>query len=526
MVDVLIITYNERLNLPYCLDALKGWTRKVFVVDSGSTDGTQQLARDMGAHVVDHPWEGYARQKNWALTNLPMDGNWILIVDADEVITDSLRREIKQITCRPVNDVPENGFFINRLTYFLGRPIRHCGYFPSWNMRLFKRGKGRYEDRQVHEHIVIDNPIGFIREPMLHQDRRSLEHFFAKHNRYSTLEAMELFLDITGQKAADSQANLPADTRHRRWLKRNVTRWVPFPSLWRFAYMYVLRAGFLDGHVGYEFCSFIASYDGMVAFKLRALLRQWKLRRAPGDADQKSEVSDQKSDDSHQLSALSPQPSAPHPSPHQTSNIALPVEPIQTYLPPVPSEPELPAGGITPTQMQPESSSWSLRGKIARALWMTLGRSLFRCSFHNWYCYRAWLLRLFGARIGKRVAIRPTVHIEIPWMLDIGDRVTVGDHAILYSLGKITIGPRTIISQYAHLCAGTHDYRDHTFRLQRTPITLGHDAWIGADAFVGPGVVIGDLTVLGARSSAYRDLPPRQVCVGNPAKPIKNRVLR
>ncbi len=83
----------------------------------------------------------------------------------------------------------ENGFFINRLTYFLGRPIRHCGYFPSWNLRFFKRGKGFYEDREVHEHVVIEDPVGYVQEPMLHDDRRGLEHYVAKHNRYSTLEA-------------------------------------------------------------------------------------------------------------------------------------------------------------------------------------------------------------------------------------------------------------------------------------------------------------------------------------------------
>mgnify|MGYP005847766811 CR=1 FL=1 len=546
MPDVLIITYNECLNLPYCLESVKGWTRQVFVVDSGSTDGTQEIARQHGASVVEHPWEGYAHQKNWALTHLPLESDWTLILDADEVITDALRREIKQVTSRPVAQVPENGFFINRLTYFLGKPIRHCGYFPSWNMRLFKRGAGRYEDRQVHEHIIIDDPVGFIREPMLHQDRRSLEHFFAKHNRYSTLEALELYLEITGQKSSTDQANLTADTRHRRWLKLNVTRRVPFPSLWRFAYMYFLRAGILDGVNGYEFCNFIASYDGMVAFKLRALLRDYKDRNPHFAAPLKGSES----------AGLQPEPAAAfhadgrggdttaelqgessktsghrkatttHFTPPTSPMAAPPTDPIQTYLPPVPSEPELPSAGVTPIQMQPESSPWSLRGKAARALWMILGRPLFRVSFHNWYAYRVLILRAFGARIGRGVAIRPTVRVEIPWMLDIADRVTIGDHAILYSLGKITIGPRTIVSQYAHLCAGTHDYRDHTFRLQRTPISVGHDAWIGADAFVGPGVTIGDMTVLGARSSAYRDLPPHKVCVGNPAKPVRDRILR
>jgi putative colanic acid biosynthesis acetyltransferase WcaF len=176
--------------------------------------------------------------------------------------------------------------------------------------------------------------------------------------------------------------------------------------------------------------------------------------------------------------------------------------------------------------MHPESSPWTTREKIRRALWMIIGRPLFRASFHNWYRYRATILRLFGAKIGRGVAIRPSAWVEVPWMLSLDDDVTVGDFAILYSLGPIRIGARTIISQYAHLCAGTHDYTDHTFRLIRTPITVGRDVWIGADSFVGPGVVIGDLTVLGARSSAYRNLDPGSVYVGNPARRVKERTLR
>lgn len=184
-------------------------------------------------------------------------------------------------------------------------------------------------------------------------------------------------------------------------------------------------------------------------------------------------------------------------------------------------------GGVAaPTQMQPESSPWTLKEKIGRGLWMVLGRPLFRMTFHNWHGFRALILRCFGARIGKGVAIRPTVNIEVPWMVELRDGATVGDYAILYSLGQITVGRRAIISQYAHLCAGTHDYADHTFRLLRTPITIGDDVWIGADAFIGPGVTVGDLSVVGARSSVYKSIGRKQVFVGNPAKPIKERVLR
>ena len=119
--------------------------------------------------------------------------------------------------------------------------------------------------------------------------------------------------------------------------------------------------------------------------------------------------------------------------------------------------------------------------------------------------------------------IRETVHVEIPWNLSVGEHSAVGDHAILYCLGPVTIGRYVTISQYAHLCAGTHDTRDRAMTLLRPPITIGDDAWIATDAFVGPGVTIGARTILGARSSAFKDLPPDVVAVGNPARAIKSR---
>ena len=493
MIDVMIITHNEAINLPHCLQALQGWTNKVFVIDSGSTDGTQELAHSFGARVVHHDWPGYAEQKNWGMENLPFESPWLLIVDADEVITPKLRNHLVELAGRPVESVPQNGFFINRLTFFLDRPIRHCGYYPSWNMRFFKRDKGRYENRLVHEHIIIDDPIGKIREPMLHEDRRGLEHYFAKHNRYSTLEAQQLFIDITRPDTQGKSANVTSETRRRRWLKRNVTQFVPLPSLWRFLYMYVVKLGVLDGTAGFEFCRFIATYDSMVALKLRELLRQRK--RAERHADAAPPVSALSLPEGSALTAS--QPVAPTPKPQ-----------------------------VGVMQLQPEASPWSFKEKLGRAVWMLVGKPIFRISFHNWYGFRAALLRLFGARIGTGVAIRPSVNIEVPWMVEIDDDATVGDYAIIYSLGMVTIGKRSIISQYAHLCAGTHDYADHAFKLIRDPVTVGSDVWVGTDAFIGPGVKIGDLSVVGARSSVYKDLPPRMVCVGNPAKPIKERNLK
>lgn len=510
MIDVMIITYDESLNLPHCLRALQGWTNKIFVIDSGSTDGTQDIARAYGANVVHHDWPGYAQQKNWGLDNLPFESEWILIVDADEVITEEVRKRLLAIAEKPVDEVPENGFFVNRLTMFMGRPIRRCGYFPSWNLRFFKRGRGRYEDREVHEHVIIDDPVGFIKEPMIHDDRRGLEHYVAKHNRYSTLEARTLFSEMTGNVKSHAVANVTRDTSRRRWLKRYVMPYAPFPGFGRFFYMYILRLGILDGRAGLEFCKFISMYDSLVALKLRDLRRMSKLKKLkPEDLV--------RTPSRGLVHAEGTDPVMP-----RQMTIGAKAN-GQAVAPPL-------RDGMTEdeavTQMQPEASPWTFREKVGRAIWMLFGRPIFRVSFHNWYGFRAKLLRLFGAKIGKGVAIRPTANIEVPWMIEIDDDATVGDFAILYSLGLIRIGKRSIISQYAHLCAGTHDYADRTFKLIRTPVTIGDDAWIGADAFIGPGVNVGNLTVVGARSSTYKNLPARQVCVGNPAKPIKERVLR
>jgi putative colanic acid biosynthesis acetyltransferase WcaF len=171
-------------------------------------------------------------------------------------------------------------------------------------------------------------------------------------------------------------------------------------------------------------------------------------------------------------------------------------------------------------------SSWTLQQKIARVAWMLVRGSLFRWSFHNWYGWRRFLLRCFGARVGHDARLRPTVMIEIPWNLELGDHCRVGDHAILYSLGTIRIGRLAVISQYAHLCAGTHDYTLRSFPLRLMPIAIGEEAWIAADAFVGPGISVGDRAVVGARAVVVKDVGSAEVVVGNPARVVKIREIR
>ncbi len=509
LIDVLILAHNEAVNLPHSISSVIGWCTNVFVIDSGSTDGSQELARQHGAQVFEHVWEGYAQQRNWGLENLPFESPWTLILDADESISEELRDQILNVVKRPPDSVPENAFYLNRITWFAGQQIRHCGYFPNWNLRLFKQGKGKYENRQVHEHLLVAGPIGKLQKGLMyHNDRRGLEHYIAKHNRYSTLEAKSLFMEIMGISKPHNDQNLPPESVRRRWLKRNFLPYLPLPGLWRFLYMYIIRLGFLDGRNGLLLCSFISQYDSQIKLKLIEVKRLYRENAEQVETTLKSHRSGLAIAEGQINDQIKPNPAPKIPSPTlQGSDLV-----------------KAPNGTIT--QTQPESSPWSFRAKVSRAIWMLVGRPLFRLSFHNWYCYRRIILRLFGATVGRNVVVRPSVHIEIPWTLTIEDNASIGDRAIIYSLGRIHIGKRAIISQYAHLCAGTHDYTDHTFKLLRTPITIGDDCWVGTDAFIGPGVAIGTLSVIGARSSVYKNIPAGKVAAGNPAKVIKDRELR
>jgi putative colanic acid biosynthesis acetyltransferase WcaF len=169
------------------------------------------------------------------------------------------------------------------------------------------------------------------------------------------------------------------------------------------------------------------------------------------------------------------------------------------------------------------TSPYSLREKIARMLWSMVQATVFRCSFHNWFGVRRALLRAFGAKMHDSANVRRTVIIECPWNLTIGAESSVGDRAILYCLGPVSIGARVTISQGAHLCAGSHDSRSAAMPLLRPPIDIGDDAWIAADAFVGPKVRVGAGAILAARAVAFDDLEPWTIYLGNPAVKVRAR---
>ena len=272
-IAALIPTYNEELNLHDCLASVSGWVDQIFVVDSFSSDRTCEIACAAGAQVVQHEYAGPAEQKNWALDHLPITAEWVLILDADERVSIALRDEILALVKNPAG---RQGFYLNRLFIFYGRPIRHCGWYPSWVMRLFRHGAARYEDRAVHEHMIVHGEVGFCRADLLHEDRRDLSHWLAKHNRYSSLEAAEMIRARTGRIRTAHSLHRPLALK--RMVKERLWPYLPARPLLYFLYLYFIRLGFLDGAAGWRFCLMHASAE------LWTSLKYWELRNCKHQA--------------------------------------------------------------------------------------------------------------------------------------------------------------------------------------------------------------------------------------------------
>lgn len=292
-VSVLVPTWREQANIAECLRHVQ-WARELVVVDSRSPDLTVPLAQAFGATVYHFMLgaEGWPKKRNWALEHVPWAHRWVLIVDADEHITPELAREIAAAV-RDDADAEVTGYWLNRRFMFLGRWIRHCGYYPSWNLRLFQHRLGRYEriaatgdtdsgDNEVHEHVILrEGRAGWLRSDFLHYAYPDLSTWVEKHNRYSSWEAHAMDARMAGEIEASLFAGPIA---RRRWLKRMVRRLPLRPTL-RFIYHYFLRGGFLDGYPGYVLCRLLAWYEFISLAKHRELKRSRKVRGKSDDLD-------------------------------------------------------------------------------------------------------------------------------------------------------------------------------------------------------------------------------------------------
>lgn len=518
-VSVVVLTLNEEINIAECLDSC-AWSDDVHVLDSGSEDRTRERAEAGGAKVHVHPFESFGKQRNWAIDNIPLKHDWVFHLDADERFTPELVHEIDRVLATNPRDA---GFLVPNKMILMGKWLRRAGGYPTFQVRLFHKARMRFTDYGHGQREETGGRIGRIETPYLHYSfSKGLYDWFEKHNRYSSLEAVQFLAAMESRPALSDLLGRDALERRRAW--KRVCYGLPFWARIRWFATLFIAGGVLEGKAGFTYARLLAMYEHMIQMKLRLIRAAREAGTPDFEADRAQPVSTRITDPTGRIdrgAGMSPTRDAP--SVDSGRNVAHP-QPIAPGAEPQPLAAGTAGRGETP--ILPEPSPWTFREKAGRALWMLVGGPLFRLSFHNWYGYRRGVLRLFGAKIGRGVRIRPTAHVEVPWLLELGEGAIVGDHAILYDLGRIQIGERAVISQYAHLCAGTHDHTDRTFPLIRDPIVIGPGAWIATDAFVGPNVRVGALAVLGARSSAYKDLEPATIYAGNPAKPIRKRVLR
>lgn len=166
------------------------------------------------------------------------------------------------------------------------------------------------------------------------------------------------------------------------------------------------------------------------------------------------------------------------------------------------------------------------RSGVVVQVWWLVQFFLFRPSPQFMYAWRRWLLRLFGAKVGKGVILRPSCSVTYPWKVSIGDYAWIGDEVVLYSLGEIHIGHHAVVSQRSYICTGSHDYTKPAFDIYQQPIFIEDECWLATDVYVAAGVRIGRGTVVGARSSVFKDLPEGKICIGSPARVIRNREMQ
>jgi glycosyltransferase involved in cell wall biosynthesis len=313
-LSVLILTYNEEKNLPACLESVEGLDCEVFVVDSHSTDRTREIAKAATVQVVEHPFENYAAQRNWAQKNLPIATEWVLHLDADERLTPELVSEIRETLkvrgraierskeqgsegplkeqlsdrgCRGDNLKGIDGFLLSKRTFFMGRWIRHGGHYPSYHLRLFRLDKGFCEERLYDQHFVVKGNIQKLKHDYIDILSSDLNSWTLRHLRWADLEARQLLMD-RDTKATVRPALFGNPIERKRWLRNGPYEKAPLyvrPFLY-WVYRYFLCLGFLDGKEGFIF-HFLQGFW----FRLLVDIKLDELRREQR-SDQRSEVGD------------------------------------------------------------------------------------------------------------------------------------------------------------------------------------------------------------------------------------------
>ena len=244
-LSVTVIALNQEANIGPCLESVS-FADEIVVVDTGSTDRTVELARAYTDRVLDAPWEGFGRTKNYALDQAR--GDWVFSLDTDERVPEALQAEILAVVRA---DGPVNGYRVPRKNYFCGRWIRYLGWYPDYTLRLFRRGRGRFRDREVHEEVEVTGPVGVLQTPLEHYSYRSVSEYVTRMDRYARLAAQEL--------AKGGRRPYPGE--------------LVFRPFFTFLHLYVIRRGFLEGATGYDLAVLMSMYKFLKYYYLRELSR-------------------------------------------------------------------------------------------------------------------------------------------------------------------------------------------------------------------------------------------------------------
>ncbi|PTR11621.1 glycosyltransferase family 2 protein [Cereibacter azotoformans] len=254
MLTVVILTRDEERHIARAISSVAGIADRILVVDSGSSDRTAEIAKGLGAEVLHNAWRNYATQFNWALDRLPDSTQWIMRLDADEIVSPELAVQIAATLPRLGPEV--EGIVVGRRMAFMGRVIRHGGLFPIRVVRIFRHGKGRCENRWMDEHVIVRGAVCDLPGELLDDNLNSLTWWTEKHNSYASREVVDLLNLEYGFMASDRTADMcTGQARTKRWLKERVYARLPggLRAFAYFLYRYVMRGGFLDGREGLAF---------------------------------------------------------------------------------------------------------------------------------------------------------------------------------------------------------------------------------------------------------------------------------
>jgi glycosyltransferase involved in cell wall biosynthesis len=259
-VSVFIMTLNEESNLRRCVESLQ-WADDIIVVDSASTDNTHQLARDLGCRVVTKKLVNWSEHQNWAIRNLPFRHQWVLNIDADEIVPPDLALEIEQAI---QTDSRAVAYRFRRKDYFLGTWLKHASFYPLWLTRLYKPEYVFFE-RLVNPVTKVAGPVQDLEGHLIHHPfSKGISHWFERHNSYSSFEALEYHR----AEPADTKGIFDRDVNVRRKALKQLFTRLPFRPVVKFSFLYFAKLGFLDGRAGLYYSIMQAFYEFMISVKL------------------------------------------------------------------------------------------------------------------------------------------------------------------------------------------------------------------------------------------------------------------